>query len=269
MELTPDTRLARVLDEIPGALEYVVGLNPHDFSRLRNGVTRKYMAPRISLGRIAAMVNMSEQQLLSELAALSGGTASLGAAEPTNSAVRPQSPTVPPRWLADAEAERLHQVNVLRIDDVLGDPLPPINAAIKRLEPGSVLTIHHRWEPQPLYDVWTKMGLEWFAEKAGPEEWLIFVHRPVGVRAPSNIVTSTIDLRHLPPTERAPRLIAMVEQLRPGEGLDAWAEATPWLTEVRAALDAAHDGTFDWQEAPGPDRLNVRVTRRAGDPGVR
>jgi hypothetical protein len=33
-----------------------------------------------------------------------------------------------------------------------------------------VLGIRHRWEPQPLYDLWAKMNLDWYATKIGDEE---------------------------------------------------------------------------------------------------
>jgi uncharacterized protein (DUF2249 family) len=50
--------------------------------------------------------------------------------------------------------------------------------AVKALAPGEVLLVKHRWEPQPFYDVWSRMGdLEWFAERVGDEEWRIWVCR--------------------------------------------------------------------------------------------
>jgi uncharacterized protein (DUF2249 family) len=266
MDLTTETRLAKTLDEIPGALEYVVGLNPHDFGRLQNSTLRKYMAPRITLGRVAAMAGIPAEKLLGDLATISGGLAT--AVAPTGAGERPSSPSSPPAWLAEAEAAGLHDVDVLPIDEVLGDPLPPINTAIKRLEPGAILVIHHRWEPQPLYDVWTKMGLEWFARRVSAEEWQIFVRRPPGVVATGAPTTPTVDLRHLPPTERAPRLIAMFEQLRAGEALDAWAEAADWLDDVRASLERQHGGEYTWSQRDGPDRLNVRIVR-SGRPAAR
>jgi uncharacterized protein (DUF2249 family) len=261
VELTAETRLAKVLDAIPGALDYVVALNPHDFSRLTNPNLRKYMAPRISLGRIAAMVNMPEERLLHDLAALAGDTVQVGAS--TATAARPHAPAIPPPWLATAEATGLplHQVDVLTIDDAAGDPLPPINMAIKRLAPGATLVIRHRWEPQPLYDIWTKMGLEWYARQESPEAWQIFVHRPPGVLAGGAEITPTVDLRHLPPAERAPRLIAMFEQLRPGEALAVLAEPADWLDGVRAAFEQAHPTDADWQQTPGTDRLTIRIVR--------
>ena len=261
MNIASDTRLAHVLDDIPGALEYVVGLNPHDFSRLRNPLLRKYMAPRITLGRIAAMVGMPEDRLLHDLAALSGGTAEavVAATPPT----RPQSPAHPPAWLASVDEASLHTVNLLRIDEAAGDPLPPINVALKRLASGGVLVIRHRWEPQPLYDIWTKMGLEWFARPCADDTWEIFVHRPSHVLALGAEITPTIDLQHLPPAERAPRLIAMFEQLSPGETLNVWAQASSWLEEVRALLERERGGDFEWRQTDGPDRLEVRIVKTA------
>src|SRR4051794_41696354 len=120
MELNTETRLARALDAIPGALEYVVGLNPHDFGRLNNPIMRKYMAPRITLGRIAAMVGMAPEQILGDLAALAGGTVQVGTSAAT--APRPASPASPPPWLDAAEAGGHHVVDVLKIDDAAGDP---------------------------------------------------------------------------------------------------------------------------------------------------
>jgi len=260
MKIASDTRLARVLDDIPGALEYVVGLNPHDFSRLRNPLLRKYMAPRITLGRVAAIVGLPEERLLHDLAALSAGTVEV-AAGTTAPREKPQSPASPPAWLTDVDEASLHAVNVLTIDDVAGDPLPPINAALKRLTPGGVLVIRHRWEPQPLYDVWTKMGLKWFARPTPDDTWEIFVHRPSGVAVPENQVASTVDLRHLPPAERAPRLIAMFEQLGPGESLTALAEPSSWLDAVHEALSQAPGDAFAWHETEGPDRVDVRITK--------
>lgn len=205
------------------------------------------------------MVKMAPDRLLTDLADLSGGMSR--AILPTMAVEKPQSPAEAPAWLAEAEARGLHHVDVLRIDAVLGDPLPPINAGIKRLAPGGVLVIHHLWEPQPLYDVWSKMGLAWFARPAADDTWDIFVHRPPGATMTGGPASPTVDLRHLPATERAPRLIAMFEQVRAGESLDVWADDAPWLAEVRAALETAHGGAFTWDEQAGSDRLAIRLVR--------
>jgi len=65
--LSADTHLSQVLGAIPGALDYIVSLNPRDLDRLRNPVLRRYMSPRISLRRVAAMVGLLEVQLVEDL----------------------------------------------------------------------------------------------------------------------------------------------------------------------------------------------------------
>jgi len=70
-----ETRLSQALGLIPGALEYIVSLNPHDFGRLHNPFMRKYMSPRISLRRVAAMAGIPEAQLLQGLSSLNGSEA--------------------------------------------------------------------------------------------------------------------------------------------------------------------------------------------------
>ncbi|MBV9597191.1 MAG: DUF1858 domain-containing protein [Chloroflexi bacterium] len=72
-EITGDTRLSGVLDSIPGALEYIVSLDPHDFGRLRNATLRRYMASRISLRRVAAIAKIPEEHLVDDLTRLSNG----------------------------------------------------------------------------------------------------------------------------------------------------------------------------------------------------
>lgn len=71
----------------------------------------------------------------------------------------------------------IRTVDLLPLNDALdADPMLPVMREIKALFPGEVLLIKHRWEPQPFYDVWTKMGnLEWFAEQVGDDEWRILV----------------------------------------------------------------------------------------------
>jgi Uncharacterized conserved protein (DUF2249) len=82
-----------------------------------------------------------------------------------------------PLWHIGFEAVAI--LNLLPIDETLdADPMPPISRAIKQLAKEDVLLIKHKWEPQPLYDIWSKLGyLEWYAEQVGADEWWIWVKR--------------------------------------------------------------------------------------------
>ena len=171
----PKTRLKEALDLDPRVAEYVISLNPHDFERLRNPLMRRLMAPRITLSRVAAMAGLPQGELLTRIAELGGvGTESGHPDRPL-----PQSPREAPPWVAGAATESTPTVDLLPLDDALdGDPMPPVIRAVKALAPGEVLLVKHRWEPQPFYDVWNRMGgLEWFAERVGDEEWRIWVRR--------------------------------------------------------------------------------------------
>lgn len=178
--ITGETRLNIALDNIPGAVDYIVSLNPHDFARLKNPMMRKLMSPRISLRRVAAMAAISEGELLEHLAALGGDVTvqtskTISLAEPLTP---PQSPAAQPSWLADISDDNIPWVDLLPVDDAQGDPFPLVSVAVKEMAASSVIGVRHRWQPQPFYDVWARMGIEWYARQVGDDEWHIYVFKP-------------------------------------------------------------------------------------------
>lgn len=260
LALNGETRLNKALENIPGALEYIVSLNPHDFTRLHNPFMRKYMSPRISLRRVAAMAGIPENQLLRELAALGGAQAEYSHSETEAQSPLPQSPDTPPEWMRGIVPETLHQVNVLPIDDVLGDPFIPISVAFKRMPPGAVLRLRHRWEPQPLYDIWRKVGLKWFTQQVADDEWHIFIHKPPTFPVPSPSDTIILEVRHLAKGEAAPRIVAVFEQLGALQNLEITGATPDVQQQMRHALDERHHGNYRWEEtenAAGKPMLRV------------
>jgi len=254
------------LDRIPGALEYIVSLRPHDFQRLENPTLRRYMAPRISLGRVAAIAGIPVEELLARLVELSGGTVAADALVEDSMAAK--SPLIPPEWMREVDTERIHRVDVLPIDEAHGDPIPPINTAVRRMSPGSVLMIRHRWEPQPLYDIWQKMGIEWFSEQASADEWHVFVHKPESFPRPDPLSSVMVDLRNLPGAEGPARAIAMFEQLPCGNYLELW--GTPGqLPAVSKAFEERAAGEYLWQVRCESDaKVEVSVIRSRNKSGA-
>ena len=224
---------------------------------------RKYMSPRITLRRVAAMGQISADRLLAELTDLAGDDVIV--IQPISVAPQslPASPRSAPTWMpSDPDIPKLPHVNVLAIDDVFGDPLPPINAGLKRLPIGGVLMIRHRWEPQPHYDVWNKMGLEWFARQASEDEWRVFVYRPTSAPQPAQQVTSVVDLRALPQDERGPRLVAMFEQLLPDESMEVWAADHEGIAQAKSRLDEQNRGKYRVSEQlPRKEGVAVEISR--------
>jgi hypothetical protein len=174
--ITSDTRLKKALDLDPRVVDYVVSLNPRDFERLRNPLMRRLLAPRITLVRVAAMARGPVGELLERIADLGDVPVEYGEENPPV----PQSPEDAPSWVNGMEPGGVHIVDLLPLDDALErDPMLYITRGVKSLLPGEVLLIKHTWEPQPLYDLWDKMGdLEWFAEQVSDDdEWRVWVHR--------------------------------------------------------------------------------------------
>ena len=172
-----DAKLSKALKLHADVLEYVISLNPHDFERLRNPLMRRLMPPRIALTRVAEMTQTPLGELLRRiheaahieltdderrgLAAL-GGTPGHG------------PPPEAPSWAT----RPARTVDLLESDETLdADPLLPISRAVKGSRVGDVILIKHKWEPQPLYDIWDKIGVDHFARSVGPDEWWIYVRR--------------------------------------------------------------------------------------------
>ena len=176
-----NARLSKALDLHPDVLDYIVSLNPHDFKRLHNPLMRKLMPPRIRLKRIAAMTGTPIAELVAEIHKAAG--LPLTEDEKQQIAVRTEAddtpetpgPEEPPPWTA---AEPAEVIDLLEADERLdADPMIPITLALRRAAPGAVVVIKHKWEPQPLYDIWDKTGVDHWAAQHGEDEWWIFVRK--------------------------------------------------------------------------------------------
>lgn len=172
-----NSRLSEALAAHPDVLEFIISLNPHDFNRLRNPLLRKVMPPRITLGRIARMVDMPTRELVEKIHDIAGIKEKYKEVAPE--IALPESSAEPPEWLWQADLERIKWVDVLSIDEIGGDPMPPINIAVNGAHQGEIICIKHKWEPQPLFDIWAARGFEFWSHQESADEWHIFVHKPL------------------------------------------------------------------------------------------
>lgn len=170
-----DTKLSVALASNPAVLDYVISLNPHDFERLRNPLMRKVMPVRITLRRIANMAGIPEQELLDNINRLAGEP--LEVVDPDRAPVK-VSASQAPVWMQGVDDSQIVWVDVLKGDERLDDPMPPINTAVNRMEAGGVIGIKHKWEPQPLFDIWDLRGLDYWTKQISADEWHIYVHKP-------------------------------------------------------------------------------------------
>jgi hypothetical protein len=170
-----DTKLSEALKCNPEILEYVISLNPHDFERLRNPLMYRVMPVRITLRRLAAMVKIPEQEFVDKINSLAGQP--LQKIDASREAV-PSAPDEKPAWMDGVDEALIQWVDVLLGDEALADPMPPINIGVNKLSPGQVIGIKHKWQPQPFFDIWHSLGLEYWTRQMSHDEWHIFVYRP-------------------------------------------------------------------------------------------
>lgn len=169
-----DTKLSEALNYGPEMLEYIISLNPHDFERLRNPLMRKVMPVRISLKRIAAMVEMPLQDFLDRVNDIAG----LERETAQTHGMLSKSSKETPEWMRGVDETKIRWVDVLEGDEKLLDPMPPINIAVNSMQPGEVIGVKHKWEPQPLFDIWDTRGLLYWTRQIGKDEWHIFIKHP-------------------------------------------------------------------------------------------
>ena len=170
-----DSKLKKALELHEDVLGYVIDLNPHDFERLRNPLMRRLMPPRISLRRIAAMTNTSLPDLLAGIHAAAHIELADGDLDGLGDTVVPESPAAPPDW---ALPEPAQTIDLLDSDERLdADPMNPIMVSLKAAPPGELLLVKHKWEPAPLYDIWSRTGTDYYAEQRQPDEWWIWIRR--------------------------------------------------------------------------------------------
>jgi DUF438 domain-containing protein len=81
MQLTPQTKVAALLEEYPFLLDFLVELNPH-FNKLKNPVLRKAMAKVASLETAAGIAGMPVQEFIAKLEERVAQEAAGGAAPP-------------------------------------------------------------------------------------------------------------------------------------------------------------------------------------------
>jgi hypothetical protein len=178
--VTGASKLSKALQLHDDVLEYVIALNPHDFVRLRNPLMRRLMPPRISLARIAKMTVTPDLLIrIHEIAGISLTDVERAELQdhPDTVEAEPHAPL--PDWITDSPAQT---IDLLESDERLdADPMSPIMRAMKAAKPGEVVLIKHKWEPQPLYDIWDKIGVAHCAIKVGPpdgtSEWWVYIRR--------------------------------------------------------------------------------------------
>lgn len=175
MQLTPQIKLSRALLLHSDVLPYIISLSPHDFERLNNPLMRQLMPPRITLARVAAMVDRPVEEIIQGIYDAAKIERADNIVFDDMSSSLPANPEKPPVWVTD---DVVAVVDLLESDQRLDtDPFVPLFPALKQAAVSDVILLKHKWEPQPLYDVWQKLGVEYFSEQQSQNEWWVYLRK--------------------------------------------------------------------------------------------
>ena len=177
-----NAKLSKALKLHADVLEYVISLSPHDFERLRNPLMRRLMPPRIALARIAKMTQTPLGELLRSIHEAAHIELTDDERRELDALDGSQGHESPPEDAPSWATQPARTVDLLEGDERLdADPMLPISRAVKGARVGEVILIKHKWEPQPLYDIWAKIGVDHFARQVNRDEWWIFIRKTPGL----------------------------------------------------------------------------------------
>ncbi len=258
--ITSTTTVARLLEEHPQLVDFLAGYHPH-FEKLRFGLLRKIMAPRVTVEQAARMAGISADDLLTAIRRQIGEVES-----PSASAESPPdagAPTARPALLA---ARRPVQVDVR--DDIRrgAEPFARIMAAIKALSDEEVLVLRAPFEPFPLYDVLARRGLAHWTQRQAADDWSIWFYREPAAEAAASTASApgtvsgafTMDVRGLEPPLPMVRVLERLDTLAEGAQLEVIHDRRPMF--LYPLLDER--GFGHETDAAEPGIVRIRITKR-------
>jgi uncharacterized protein (DUF2249 family) len=145
------------------------------------------------------------------------------------------------------------------------EPFGRIMATVKDLRPEQVFVLHAPFEPLPLYGVLGGRGFAHWAESRAPDDWSVWFWRegiegsppirsaPAGAASPEPLA---IDVRGLEPPLPMVKILALLDELAPGQGLVVTHERRPILLYPQLE---ARGLTHETEEVgPGEFRITIR-----------
>jgi len=229
MKIDKDTKISRLLNENPKAIEAIASINKH-FRKLKNPILRKTLAPRVSIADAARIGGTSVNAFFEKLA-------------PLGFEAGPQAEETDINTQYKIEMDNFKKENVVQMDvrpviEAGNDPFKAIMGAIKTLPGDGVLEIINVFEPIPLINNLREKGFASFTERPTEGEVHTFFKKtgeaaqdeaPVQeqtdlssfelkvVEFGENI--KTIDVRHLEMPEPMVTILQEVEILPEGHAL--------------------------------------------------
>ena len=170
--ITPETKIAELLDAYPQLEEVLIQQSPH-FKALKNPILRKTVAKVATLEKASQMSGIPVRRLVATLREAAGLPG-----EPHASDLGPELEpaavdAVAPAWYDEGKVHA-----TIDADDLLAKgevPLPRINQAVTELPPGGLLRVKSAFRPAPLLEALHKAGHRTYVTKAAPDAFHTYV----------------------------------------------------------------------------------------------
>jgi uncharacterized protein (DUF2249 family) len=137
------------------------------------------------------------------------------------------------------------------------DPFSAIMATLERLEPGQGLRLYAPFKPVPLFGVMAKKGFAHQEDELGGGNWEVRFS-PVGADQiwPEPVID--IDNRELDPLQSTVKILAVIEQLAPGQTLSALLAREP-VVLFRDLEQRGHQWRGGFTQEGDTYQLTIRV----------
>lgn len=180
MKINSKTKISELLKQNINALEAIVSINQH-FTKLRNPLLRKVMAPRVNISQAAKIGKCSVEDFYNVL--LPYGFEIDGNEIINNNDEQSEKPD----WLKNTEKSQIINFDVRPVIAQHNDPFNEIISKTHELKSGQILCVINTFEPVPIIKILNSKGYESYVEYITENE----VHSYFAIAKANNESTNT------------------------------------------------------------------------------
>jgi hypothetical protein len=170
--ITPETKIADMLEAYPALEEVLVQQSPH-FKALKNPILRKTVAKVATLEKASQMSGIPVRRLVATLREAAGLPGEPGPADLGPEAEPIVLDSTAPAWFDEAKiALTIDADELLAAGQV---PLPRVQQAVREIPPGGLLRVKSAFRPAPLLEALHKSGHRTYVIQPSPEAFHTYV----------------------------------------------------------------------------------------------
>ena len=170
--ITPETKIAELLDAYPQLEEVLVQQSPH-FKALKNPILRRTVAKVATLEKASQMSGIPVRRLVAALREAVGLPGEPSAADVGPDVEPAVVDSVAPDWFDEAKVALWIDADELLATGQV--PLPRVQRAAHELAPGTLLCVKSAFRPAPLLEALHKAGHRTYVTKASPDAFHTYV----------------------------------------------------------------------------------------------